>query len=172
MSYSDWQFEPYDPDTVTPGEYRREAVRQFSSLRSSFAVSVEPTWTDTTPGKKRVRREPAGPWTEHAACRGMDPDLFFPYTQSGKPPGPQSDAWLAAKATCGRCPVAEECLAHAIAQGETDGMWGGLTPAERRLDPVTGTSRHGVYAHDRLGCRCPVCRGQKRKANRRAQERS
>jgi hypothetical protein len=33
---------------------------------------------------------------------------------------------------CDSCPVAEQCLAHAIEHNETSGMWGGWTPEERR----------------------------------------
>lgn len=38
----------------------------------------------------------------------------------------------AAAAECGRCAVVEVCAAYAVAAGERDGVWGGLTPAERR----------------------------------------
>lgn len=37
-----------------------------------------------------------------------------------------------AKQVCRGCPVRRECLEHALAARETDGVWGGLTPEERR----------------------------------------
>lgn len=37
-----------------------------------------------------------------------------------------------AKAVCASCQVREECLDHALAQGERYGIWGGLTDIERR----------------------------------------
>ncbi|MFK0219445.1 WhiB family transcriptional regulator [Streptomyces vinaceus] len=62
------------------------------------------------------------------ACRNADPALFFPayglqlsHTQI-----------TAAKELCGSCPVREECLAMAVRSDESDGIWGGTTPLERR----------------------------------------
>ena len=61
-------------------------------------------------------------WHDEAACRRVDPELFFP----GK--GRHASE---AKATCARCPVRLECLNQAI---ETDarGIWGGTSEEERR----------------------------------------
>jgi WhiB family redox-sensing transcriptional regulator len=36
-----------------------------------------------------------------------------------------------AKRHCARCPVREACRDYAIANDETDGVWGGLTADER-----------------------------------------
>ncbi|NUT41231.1 MAG: WhiB family transcriptional regulator, partial [Thermoactinospora sp.] len=33
---------------------------------------------------------------------------------------------------CARCPVVDECRSYALREGETEGIWGGLTPQERR----------------------------------------
>lgn len=35
------------------------------------------------------------------------------------------------KTYCTSCPVSEECLVHALAYGESEGVWGGLTPTQR-----------------------------------------
>ena len=40
---------------------------------------------------------------------------------------------------CGRCPVRDECLAHALDYDERHGVWGGLTADERRA------LRHGRF---------------------------
>ncbi len=37
-----------------------------------------------------------------------------------------------ARATCQRCPVRDACLADATARDERWGLWGGLTPIQRR----------------------------------------
>nr|WP_279636164.1 WhiB family transcriptional regulator [Streptomyces olivochromogenes] len=58
----------------------------------------------------------------------MDPDLFFPVGNSG-PTLVQIDE---AKAVCGRCPVAQQCLSWAVQTGQVDGIWGGMTESERR----------------------------------------
>ncbi|SDQ85642.1 WhiB family transcriptional regulator [Thermostaphylospora chromogena] len=64
-------------------------------------------------------------WAGRGACRTSDPDLFFPLA-----PTPVQEA--RAKAICGACPVLTECRQYALRAGEPEGIWGGLTPAERR----------------------------------------
>jgi WhiB family redox-sensing transcriptional regulator len=70
-------------------------------------------------------------WTEQAACRepGVDAELFFPVSESG----PALREIAAAKAICSRCPVVGACRDWALRSGEIAGIWGGTTPAERRL---------------------------------------
>ncbi|WP_340684013.1 WhiB family transcriptional regulator [Amycolatopsis coloradensis] len=63
-----------------------------------------------------------------AACRGEDPELFFPVTETG--PGARQAA--RAKAVCARCPVISACLAYAVENGLAHGVFGGLTGSERR----------------------------------------
>jgi WhiB family redox-sensing transcriptional regulator len=66
-------------------------------------------------------------WRSHAACRGVDPDLFFPLGTVG--------ASLAqieqAKQVCRTCPVSRPCLRWALDSGDA-GVWGGTTDEERR----------------------------------------
>lgn len=62
-------------------------------------------------------------WTALAACRGMDPDTFFP--GRGAPT-------REAKAVCARCPVKAECLKAALEERERFGIWGGFSERERR----------------------------------------
>ena len=62
-------------------------------------------------------------WRQHAACRGIDPDVFYP---------PSDEEAEEAKAICGICPVRTPCLEHALANRERDGVWGGATERERR----------------------------------------
>ncbi|MGW7065595.1 WhiB family transcriptional regulator [Streptomyces sp. NPDC054855] len=76
------------------------------------------------------------PWVERAACRGCDPDTFFP---SGRSPD-DTESEAAAKRLCASCPVVADCLAEALAHEESAGIWGGLTVRERReLRRVAGT---------------------------------
>ncbi|WP_427925192.1 WhiB family transcriptional regulator [Streptomyces sp. cg40] len=67
-------------------------------------------------------------WRERAACLHVDPELFFPISDSGLTLRQIDEA----KAVCGRCPVAERCLEWAMRVGQTDGIWGGTTEKERR----------------------------------------
>ncbi|HET7488705.1 MAG TPA: WhiB family transcriptional regulator [Acidimicrobiales bacterium] len=62
-------------------------------------------------------------WRQRAACRGVDPDVFYP--------GDDEQA-EEAKAICGICPVREACLEYALVNRERDGVWGGATERERR----------------------------------------
>ncbi|GAA4630542.1 WhiB family transcriptional regulator [Actinoallomurus vinaceus] len=67
-------------------------------------------------------------WTDLAACRGIDPELFFPVSAAG----PALDQVSEAKRVCASCPVVSDCLAWALRAGESVGVWGGTTPDERR----------------------------------------
>ena len=58
-----------------------------------------------------------------AACRGAGPGIFF--LERGK----SADA---AKAICANCTVVEPCLAYAHDTKQADGVYGGLSPVERR----------------------------------------
>lgn len=62
-------------------------------------------------------------WRKRGACRGLDPDIFYPIGEddSGE-----------ARAVCAVCPVREACLEYALAARERDGIWGGATERERR----------------------------------------
>lgn len=62
-------------------------------------------------------------WRQHGACRGIDPDVFYPASDEEAEP---------AKAVCAVCPVREACLDYALANRERDGVWGGATERERR----------------------------------------
>jgi WhiB family transcriptional regulator, redox-sensing transcriptional regulator len=62
-------------------------------------------------------------WRQRAACRGVEPDIFYPMSEE--------DAYEA-KAICFACAVRETCLEYALVNRERDGVWGGATERERR----------------------------------------
>ena len=62
-------------------------------------------------------------WRKRAACRGIDPEVFYPATD---------EEAEEAKAICAMCPVRQACLEHALASREREGVWGGCTERERR----------------------------------------
>jgi WhiB family redox-sensing transcriptional regulator len=62
-------------------------------------------------------------WRRHAACRGLDPEIFYPSVDEDV-----DDA----KAVCDRCGVQETCLEFALQVREKEGVWGGATEKERR----------------------------------------
>lgn len=62
------------------------------------------------------------PFTDHAKCRGYDPDaLFVTGADQNK-----------AKLICRGCPVQTDCLAEALDHRVEFGVWGGMTERERR----------------------------------------
>lgn len=62
-------------------------------------------------------------WADTAACKGLDPTIFYPVTDE------DADA---AKQICEVCPVKDICLEHAIEHREHNGIWGGATEKERQ----------------------------------------
>ncbi len=68
-------------------------------------------------------------WRQRAACRGVDPELFFPVGTTGPVVEWQT---AAAKAVCAGCPVIDACRGWALATREPFGIWGGLSEQERR----------------------------------------
>ena len=67
-------------------------------------------------------------WQAEAACRGVDPEVFFPNASLGLI-GLQVER---AKAVCASCTVAKECLDLSLVSGHETGVWGGLSEEERR----------------------------------------
>lgn len=69
-------------------------------------------------------------WILTAACRGVEPDTFFPGKLGLEHPEVQG-----AIAICSTCPVRQQCLEYAMAlEAHTvfrHGIFGGLTPHQR-----------------------------------------
>jgi WhiB family redox-sensing transcriptional regulator len=62
-------------------------------------------------------------WRQSAACRGVDPGIFYPASEE------EADV---AKLICAQCNVRQTCLEYALAHREREGVWGGATEKERR----------------------------------------
>ena len=62
-------------------------------------------------------------WRQRAACRGVDPDVFYPVSD---------EEAEEAKSICRVCPVREACLEYALATNQDSGVWGGTSEEERR----------------------------------------
>lgn len=73
-------------------------------------------------------------WTDEAACRNGDVNVFFPHNEHL---GPGGVSYRAAKAICAGCIVRDECLDEAMREegGRSStarhGCRGGLTPEGR-----------------------------------------
>lgn len=62
------------------------------------------------------------------------PEVFFPEDWGkGYDKGEHYfQAVRTAKTYCGRCPIRNKCLEYALVANEQAGVWGGMSPAERR----------------------------------------
>jgi WhiB family redox-sensing transcriptional regulator len=69
-------------------------------------------------------------WRDDAACSNSDSELFFPIAGEATPAGRAQ--YNEARAVCARCPVRADCLDYSIESGLDHGMFGGMTPSERR----------------------------------------
>jgi WhiB family redox-sensing transcriptional regulator len=68
-------------------------------------------------------------WMELAACRGVEPELFF----TEKKPGVPCSRTARAKEICSTCPVQAQCLDFATATSWVQhGVWAGLEGYEIR----------------------------------------
>lgn len=77
-------------------------------------------------------------WHQYAACRGENPELFFPVGTSGLAIQQLSEA----KTVCGRCAVRSVCLEWAVLAGIADGVWGGQSEDERRAQRARTAAEH------------------------------
>jgi WhiB family transcriptional regulator, redox-sensing transcriptional regulator len=124
------------------------------------------------------------PWMAEALCRQVGPVIFYAEAPDGLV-GKFLAAWnreanREAKSICAICPVRPECLDHAIDTDERHGIWGGMTPDERRAEarqraarPATTAraacgTRWGYKQHQRAGeTACEPCRDANAAASRR-----
>lgn len=67
-------------------------------------------------------------WRRSAACRDVDPAVFFPVGLTGTAIPQIADA----KAICRGCSVRLVCLQYTLANHHDDGVWGGYDEGERR----------------------------------------
>jgi hypothetical protein len=99
-------------------------------------------------------------WRSRAACRSVDPEVFFPTADAG----PTYEAQVAvAKAVCACCPVRAECLTEALARIPY-GIAGGLTPEERRTRPQQVGAEPAAVLE--AGLRPDACRAEVEAAGR------
>lgn len=67
-------------------------------------------------------------WIENVACTPDQTNLFFSELKSKV---------AKAKAICATCPVSAQCLDLALQNGDEFGIFGGLTPSERKALAVS-----------------------------------
>jgi len=62
-------------------------------------------------------------WYGDALCAQIGSEMFFP---------DKGGSTRAAKTICRKCTVVDACLVSALVRDEQHGIWGGLSPRERR----------------------------------------
>jgi WhiB family transcriptional regulator, redox-sensing transcriptional regulator len=75
-------------------------------------------------------------WRQYAACKGTDPEEFFPLRPGLIPP--------VVAALCGSCPVSRECLDDAMTCGDVYGIRAGVC-----LETLRRQRRHRKRQPDR-----------------------
>ena len=75
-------------------------------------------------------------WRHQAACKGMNPNIFFP-TRGG------NDTLSFARSVCASCPVRTQCFQEGCA--EYAGVWGGKSSTQRRKSGIPKSSFHKQY---------------------------
>jgi WhiB family redox-sensing transcriptional regulator len=109
---------------ILPGSARRR--------RKAAADAEDDAVSEKVDGNRSWHRAPAGPprfdWRLSAACRDLDPDLFFPIGTAG----PAVTQVAEAKEVCLTCPVRSSCLDWALRHYQDYGIWGGTTERERQ----------------------------------------
>jgi len=68
-------------------------------------------------------------WQHSANCTDIDSTIFIPTEMQGRT---VSKLYAKAKSYCFECEVRPECLTFAIYNNMTEGVWGGLTPKQRK----------------------------------------
>jgi WhiB family redox-sensing transcriptional regulator len=142
-------------------------------LHSNPRAPDPDTWTGSLAGWDVPR------FTDSALCAEIgDDDLWFPEV---------GGSYQTAINVCERCPVLAECREWSIVHAEKWGIWGGLTPGQRKaarkrrgLPPPVPYKPHrspcgtsgGYASHRRRGERtCEPCREAQRVAHRTARDR-
>jgi WhiB family transcriptional regulator, redox-sensing transcriptional regulator len=110
------------PTVLAPGFYRQRTSHFTDAKHAAESQNRDMI----TPWQQAVRLRPD--WRLAAACRYMDPDLFFPIGTAG----PSAAQITRAKEVCRACPVRTPCLGWALERGVEHGVWGGMTEEERR----------------------------------------
>jgi WhiB family redox-sensing transcriptional regulator len=150
--------------TVIPDAYG--TVRTLRGPEAAHAASHVPATDEQI--AEAFATDPRGTVPDQPACKGEDPELWFP-EKGGSP--------VEAKQICGTCPdrVRDACLLFALEHHIPYGVFGGLTEEERRpllrlrSIPRPVPERCGNDLHDRTeantsrqrgangGFRCKLC---------------
>lgn len=80
-----------------------------------------------------------------ALCKGFHSELFFPPVFSEERTAPESKYYELGKYVCDNCSQADIC--RELGAEEEHGLWGGLTPKERRTGISSALRKHLPVEH-------------------------
>lgn len=108
MGSRTWPPSRFDPPRRPTTRAGREAVTRAAAKLAKIATSQ--------------------PWRDQAACAGIPDGLAVFFPERG-----EVVRAATAKLVCAGCPVQRECLRYALTTPkELEGIWGGLSPKQRR----------------------------------------
>jgi WhiB family transcriptional regulator, redox-sensing transcriptional regulator len=114
---------PQTPVANLTGHRRYQLSSTIPPPSSSFDNPLDDRRNLFAPGN--ADEDPTN-WMVRGACRGTDPELFFPISLRGR----AVEQINYAKVVCRRCAVSGSCLSYAL-RTMPDGIWGGTTSEER-----------------------------------------
>jgi WhiB family transcriptional regulator, redox-sensing transcriptional regulator len=118
---------PQNHPVITSGSATGRSNAAANAEDEAMPEKVTKKANETGPRHPAAR--PPFDWRLAAACRDLDPDVFFPIGTAG----PAAVIQVAeAKRICLGCPVRTPCLDWALRHHQDHGIWGGLTAAERQ----------------------------------------
>lgn len=104
------------------------------------------------------------PWTAQAACAGkVTPDRDCWHPHDDLPADAKAFEFAVGRRVCADCPVRLSCALEALQGAIGHGMYGGLTPTDRRRVarqygyPQPSAAAHGSRSRYVAGCRCADC---------------
>lgn len=104
-------------------ERNPQTIRQLVTSSGWSSKTGQPAGQDADEPASLHKPFRYEPWMDDGVCAQTDPEAFFPE---------KGGSTREAKAICGRCAVAAECLDYALDNQERFGIWGGLSERERR----------------------------------------
>ncbi|WP_368655870.1 WhiB family transcriptional regulator [Rhodococcus sp. 1168] len=116
---------------------RRVDSSHLASLRPRYPGSqigsgqVQPgDWVGTYTREARSMTASPASWRVEAACSAIDADVFFAVHNEGAEERRVRES--EAKSICATCAVIGFCHRYALETSQSHGVWGGLSPRERK----------------------------------------
>ncbi|MFI6793634.1 WhiB family transcriptional regulator [Nonomuraea sp. NPDC050383] len=101
-------------------------LHHWPSVKGDRAWQQNYRLPEPTPEPQPARTN-NGAWTQRAACRNEDPELWFPVSTSDDDPQVRK-----AKAICRGCPALAACHTWVTFHPQKYGIWAATTPQQRR----------------------------------------